>query len=200
MTDDRRPSVAAVVLAAGQARRMGGRKVLLPVGGRPMLLRVVDAALASSASQTVVVVGNEADEVVAALGDRPVVVVVNPDYADGMSTSLRAGLAAVDPGAEAALILLADQPFVGPELLDRLIDRFGTCGKPIVRPSAEGRPGTPVLLSATLFPEVAREQGDVGGRRVVEEHADEMCLVPVDDAREVMDIDSVRDYETARDG
>jgi xanthine dehydrogenase accessory factor len=192
-----RPSVAAVVLAAGQATRMGGRKVLLPIGGRPMVQRVVDATLASKAIQTIVVVGHEADSVVAALAERPVTVVVNPDYAEGMSSSMRAGLEAVDAGADGALILLADQPFVGPALLDRLIDRFGACGKPIVRASIDGLPGNPVLVSTTLFPELARERGDVGGRRVVEEHQNEVCLVPVDDAREIMDIDSAPDYKTA---
>jgi molybdenum cofactor cytidylyltransferase len=194
-----RVSVAAVVLAAGRATRMGGGKLALPVGGRPMVQRVVDAALGSRASSTILVVGNEADEVLAAVAGRPVTVVVNPDYEDGMSTSLRAGLGAVDPAVDGALVLLGDQPFVSSALLDALIDRFARCGKPVVRPSAGGRPGNPVLFSATLFPEIARERGDVGGRHVVERRPDEVCLVAVDDPHELVDIDSPREYEKERD-
>jgi molybdenum cofactor cytidylyltransferase len=192
------PRVAAVVLAAGSATRMGGGKLLLPVGGRPMVQRVVDASLASRVCRTIVVVGNEADAVLGTLGDRPVDIVVNDDYANGMSTSLRAGLTAVDAEAEGALILLGDQPFVSAALLDELIDRFGTCGKPVVRPVWEGLPGNPVLIRATLFPELMRERGDVGGRRVVDRRPDEVCLVPIRDPHELVDIDSPDEYEKER--
>jgi molybdenum cofactor cytidylyltransferase len=130
---------------------------------------------------------------------RPVTVVVNPDYADGMSTSLRVGLAVADPAADGALVLLGDQPFVSPALLDALIDRFASCGKLVVRPSADGRPGNPVLFSATLFAEIAAEHGDVGGRHVVERRPDEVSLVAVDDPHELVDIDSPREYEKERD-
>ena len=194
-----RDSVAAVVLAAGRATRMGGAKMLLPVGGRPMVQRVVDASLDSKASQTIVVVGNEAEKVSEALAGRPVTVVVNPDYADGMSTSLRAGLMAVDPTADGAIILLGDQPFVSSALLDGLIDRFACCAEHVVRPSVGGRPGNPVLVSAALFPELAEERGDVGGRHVIERRADEVCMVPVDDPHELVDIDSPPEYEEEKD-
>jgi molybdenum cofactor cytidylyltransferase len=192
---DERGFVSAVVLAAGRATRMGGAKLLLPVGGRPMVQRVVDASLGSKASQTIVVVGSEAQAVTEALAGRPVTVVVNPDYAYGMSTSLRAGLSAVDPAADGAVILLGDQPFVSSALLDALIDRFATCGKPVVRPSAGGQPANPVLVSAALFPEIAAECGDVGGRHVVARRAGDVCLVPVDDPHELVDIDSPQEYE-----
>ena len=192
-------SVAAVVLAAGRATRMGGGKLALPVGGRPMVQRVVDAALGSRATATIVVVGNEAEEVLDAVEGRPVTVVMNPDYAEGMSTSLRAGLAAVDPAADGALVLLGDQPFVSSALLDVLIDRFARCRKPVVRPSADGRPGNPVLFGSTLFAELAAERGDVGGRHVIERRPDEVSLVAVDDPHELVDIDSPLEYEKERD-
>jgi len=194
-----RGSVAAVVLAAGRATRMGGAKLLLPVGGRPMVQRVVDASLGSKASQTIVVVGNEAEKVSEALAGRPVTVVVNPDYAKGMSTSLRAGLSAVDPAADGAIILLGDQPFVSAALLDALIDRFARCAKRVVRPSVDGRPGNPVLVSATLFAELAEARGDLGGRRVIERRSGEVCMVPVDDPHELVDIDSPQEYEEEKD-
>ncbi len=194
------PRVAAVVLAAGRARRMGGAKLLLPVGGIPMVRRVVDAALRSRVSETIVVVGHEAQGVRAALDGLPVRVVANADYARGMSSSLRAGLAAVDATADGALILLGDQPFVSAALLDQLIDRFGACGKPVVRPALDGRPANPVLVGAALFPELMRERGDVGGRRVVERRPEDVCLVPVDDPRQLVDVDSPEQYAKERDG
>jgi molybdenum cofactor cytidylyltransferase len=196
---DRRGCVSAVVLAAGRATRMGGAKLLLPVGGRPMVQRVVDASLGSRVSETIVVVGNEAQGVKEALAGRPVKVVANPDYAEGMSTSLRVGLAAVDPSADGAVILLGDQPFVSSALLDALIDRFAACGKLVVRPSVAGRPANPVLISAVLFHEIAAERGDVGGRRVLERRADDVCLVPVDNPHELVDIDSLQEYEKEKD-
>jgi molybdenum cofactor cytidylyltransferase len=191
----RRTSVTAVVLAAGRATRMGGAKLSLPIGGRPMVQWAVDAALGSKAAQTIVVVGGDAEAVTRALSGRPVRVVVNPDYADGMSTSLRAGLSAVDPGADGAVVLLGDQPFVSSALIDALIDAFAACGKRVVRPSLAGRPANPVLLAADLFPDVAAERGDVGARHVVARHAGDVCLIPVDDPHELLDIDSAQEYE-----
>jgi molybdenum cofactor cytidylyltransferase len=193
------PGVAALILAAGRATRMGSTKVLLPLGGRPMVRRVVDAALASQAAPTVVVVGADAAAVTRALEGMPVAVVVNPDYDEGMSTSLRAGLAALGPEVAGALILLGDQPFVTAALLDTLIDRFATCGKAVVRPSVGGRPANPVLVAAALFPELAAERGDVGGRHVIARRAADVCLVPVADPHELTDIDSPQDYEKEKD-
>ena len=142
-------NVAAVVLAAGRATRMGVQKVLLPLGGRPLVCRVVAAALASRAAPTVVVVGHDAARVRDAVAGSPVTVVTNHRYAEGMSTSLRTGVAALDDDVRAALFLLGDQPFVTPELLDRLIARFVATRAPIVRPAVDGRPTTPVSVSYT---------------------------------------------------
>jgi len=191
-------SVTAVVLAAGRATRMGGQKLLLPLGARPMVQWAVDAALGSKAAKTIVVVGHEAEAVTEVLTDRPVTVVVNPDYAAGMSTSLQVGVRATGEACDAAVFLLADQPFVTSALLDRLIDRFAETKKGVVRPLAGDRPTNPVLMSAALFPEILAQRGDVGGREIVERHSGEVYVVPVDDPRLVLDIDSVADYEAAR--
>jgi len=194
------PRVLGVVLAAGMATRMGGDKVLRPVGGRPMVERVVDAALASRLAGTVVVVGHRAGDVRAALQGRPVHVVDNPAFAHGLSTSVHAALCGIDPGYGAALFLLADQPFVTASLIDRLLDAYVSTGSPIVRPEVDGRPGNPVLFSARLFPDLLLETGDRGGRDVVRRHASEVCLVHTDDPRAGLDIDSPEDYERSREG
>lgn len=190
-------SVAAIVLAAGQATRMGSQKLLLPLQGRPLLTWAVDAALSSAVGDTYVVVGHEAEAVIAALGDRPVTVVKNPDYHLGMSTSLQAGLRAASTGRDAVIFLLGDQPFVTGALLDRLIEQFAGTGSMVVRPAVGGRPANPVLMSAALFPEILAQRGDVGGREIVERHLDDATLVPVDDPLVAVDIDTAQDYEAA---
>jgi len=191
-------SVAAVVLAGGEAVRMGRQKLLLELQGRPVIRWVVEAALASAVAETVVVVGHEAGRVGAQVEDLPVTIVLNEDYREGMSSSLRAGLQAVRGRCDAALFLLGDQPFVTPELLDRLISSFAVADKAIVRPEAAGAPANPVLVGAALFPEMLAQHGDVGGREVVARHPDEVLLVPVDDPWVAVDIDSAEDYEAAR--
>jgi molybdenum cofactor cytidylyltransferase len=190
--------VIGIVLAAGRATRMAGSKVVRPVRGQPMVERVVDAALESRLADTVVVVGHEADRVREVLRARPVRIVDNPSFADGLSTSVRAALECVGPDYAAALFLLADQPFMTSALIDRLLEAFAATGKPIVCPDLGGRPGNPVLFSATLFPELLRETGDRGGRRVIRRHQREVCLVAIDDPLVCLDIDSVEEYERMR--
>jgi molybdenum cofactor cytidylyltransferase len=196
----RRPAVCvpAVVLAAGRATRMGVQKLLLPLDGRPLVLWAVDAALASTASRTIVVVGHESTEVTAALGSRAVTVVPNPDYAQGMSSSLRVGILGAGTDCDAVVVLLGDQPFVTSALVDALIQRYAETGSAAVRPCVHGRPANPVLLSAALFPEVLAQRGDVGGREVLDRHAGDVSLLPVDDPLLLADVDGREDYEAVR--
>jgi molybdenum cofactor cytidylyltransferase len=163
-----------------------------------MVERVVDAALESQLAGTVVVVGHEADKVREVLRGRPIRIVDNPSFADGLSTSVRAALGCVGPDYAAALFLLADQPFISSALIDRLLEAFAATGKPIVCPDLDGRPGNPVLFSATLFPELMRETGDRGGRRIIRRHRRDVCLLAVDDPLVCLDIDSVEEYERVR--
>lgn len=191
--------VAAVVLAAGRSTRMGAQKLLLPVDGRPMVRRAVDAAVGSRAARTIVVVGHEADAVRQALAGAPVVVAANADYEAGMSTSLQVGLRATPGTCDAVIFVLGDQPYVTSALLDEMIDRFVSTGAAVVRPVVGGRPANPVLMSAALFPEVLEQRGDVGGREIVERHAGEVSLISVDDPRVCVDVDSPLDDEAARE-
>jgi molybdenum cofactor cytidylyltransferase len=199
MRADSAVRVAAIVLAAGRATRMGEQKLLLPLAGRPVVRWVVDAALGSRAAETLVVVGYEAERLGEVVAGGPLTVVVNGHYEQGLSTSLRAGVAAVEGRCDAAVFLLGDQPFVTSSVIDRLIARFAETGTRIVRPLVAGQPGNPVLMSASLFAEIGVQRGDVGGRDIVARHPDEVSLVPVDDPRLTVDIDSVDDYETARE-
>jgi molybdenum cofactor cytidylyltransferase len=189
--------VAAVVLAAGGSTRYGSPKQLLPWRGGTLLGHVVDAALASQAERVVVVLGNQADACRAALGDRPVQVVVNPDWAQGQSTSVRAGLAALPDSVSAALFPLVDQPGISPAVIDALIERHRATLAPVVWPAYEGRRGNPVLFDRAAFPELMRLAGDTGGRAVLEAYAERAERVPVSDPGVVFDIDTPDDYARA---
>lgn len=190
------PAVWGVVLAAGLSIRFpGGRaKQLLDFGGEPMVRRTARNALASGLAGTLAVVGHRAEEVRAALAGLPVELAENPDYAEGLSTSVRAGLARVPPAAAAALFLPADQPLAGPDLLDRLIAAYRETGGTIVEPSFAGRRGSPVLLDRSLFAELAALTGDVGGRALVARHSERVVRVPLDDGTPLLDADSEEGY------
>lgn len=189
---DRDKRVAAVILAAGLSRRMGGpNKLLAPIDGAPMIARAVDAFLASKASPVLVVVGHRAAEVRAALADRPVRFVENPDFEEGLGASLRAGIEALDEGLDGALVGLGDMPRVAPAHVDALIDAFDPKGPAtIVVPVHDRKRGHPVLWSARHFAEMRKLGGDVGARALLERHRDAVLAVPIDDAAVLLDVDT----------
>ena len=184
-------AVAAIVLAAGQSRRMGpDNKLLALVDGRPMVSHVVDAMLASRAGPVIVVTGHQADQVRAALGDRPVQWCHNPAYADGLSTSLKAGLDAL-PEVEGVLIALGDMPRIRPDQIDRLIAAFNpTEGRAICVPTVAGKRGNPVLFATRLIPEMQQLSGDVGARHLIGAHAEAVVEIEMDDDSALLDIDT----------
>jgi molybdenum cofactor cytidylyltransferase len=192
-----RGRVAAVVLAAGGAERFGAAKQLLPWAGGVLLSHAVDTALASQAGPVVVVLGYQADACRAALGDRPVAIVHNTEWAQGQSTSVKAGLAALPANVGAALFLLADQPGVTPAVVDALIERHRSTLAPVVWPEHEGRRGNPVLFDRATFPDLMRLSGDTGGRPVLRAYAGRAERVPVAGPGILSDIDTPGDYERA---
>jgi molybdenum cofactor cytidylyltransferase len=190
--------IAAIVLAAGASTRMGRQKLTLPMaGGRPLVRLAVEQVLAAGLDEVVVVVGGDAQAVAAALATLPVRVVVNPRYAEGQSTSLRAGLDALRPGTDAAVVALGDQPLPDPDVIRRLVAAFRTTGRPIAAPVYRDGRGNPVLFGAALFGELRGVTGDQGGRGVITRDAARVAEVPVDMAMPA-DIDTPEDYEAAR--
>jgi len=187
--------VAAVVLAAGGATRMGQLKQLLPLGGQPMVRHVAQATCAAGLDQVVVVVGAQADSVQQALTGLPVEIVVNRAWAEGLSSSLRAGIQALNTQVQAALILLADQPALTPALLRALVDHYRATGAPLIAPFYRGQRGHPVLFARSLFPELLAVEGDRGGREVIARHQNEMARLEVDDPAVLLDIDTPQDYK-----
>ena len=186
------PRIAGLVLAAGQSRRMGPiNKLLAEIEGTPMVVRVVDAALESQAAPVVVVVGHEADKVRAALAGRDVRFVENPEFAEGLSTSLRHGVAALPDGIDGALVLLGDMPAIRPHHLDRLIAAFNPVeGRSICVPTTNGKRGNPVLWGAAYFHPLQEVAGDVGARHLIGEHAEDVCDVAIDDETIFADVDT----------
>jgi molybdenum cofactor cytidylyltransferase len=170
---------------------MGGNKLLASVGGKPMILRAVDAALGSGARPVVVVTGHEAEALTGLLKERDVRLVHNPDYGAGMSTSLRAGLAALPADCDGALVCLADMPGIDAEHLERLIAAFDPAeGRAIIVPTHGDHRGNPVLWAARFFPEMAAVKGDVGARHLIGEYNEMVREVPFDDPSVLLDIDT----------
>lgn len=175
--------MAGVILAAGLGRRMGGQsKMLLPWRGRPLVEHIAVVARASRLADIVVVTGHNAAEVTAALHQLPARMVYNPEYATGLSASLRAGITALPPHASAALIILGDQPLLTTDVVNRLLDAYWRTNALIVAPVAGGRRGNPVLFARELFPELLQTTGDQGAQAVIAGHKDQVCLVEVEAA------------------
>ncbi|MGC8873859.1 MAG: selenium cofactor biosynthesis protein YqeC [Chloroflexia bacterium] len=188
--------VHAVVLAAGASQRMGRNKLLLPLGGKPLVGHAVDAAVGSQADAVWVVLGAEAPKVRAVLANRPVGFLYNRSWTDGLSSSIRRALEG-PPGRGAAVLFLAgDMPFVPSNHLDRLIARYRTSGAPAIWSQAEGICGIPALFDARLFPTLRALRGDVGGR-VLAGTLQGGEAEAVESPEMLRDIDSLPAYERA---
>ena len=187
-----RTRIAAIVLAAGRSTRMGAaNKLLADVGGKPMLRHAVEAALASQARPVLVVTGHQADDVRAALAGLDVGFVANPDFALGLSSSLKAGIRALPKAVAGALVLLGDMPRIEAAHLDAMIAAFASqAGAAIVVPMHEGRRGNPVLWPATLFREMLALEGDVGARRLMVRHASRVHEIDLGTDAVLMDVDT----------
>ena len=188
----RMPRIAAIVLAAGRSSRMrGSNKLLLDVAGKPMVTHAVDALLASAARPVVVVTGHQETEVRAALAGHDVGFAANPAYADGLSTSLRAGLAALPHDVDGVLVFLGDMPLVRARHIDQLIAAFNPAeGRAICVPTHNGKRGNPVLWGSQFYAEMKALAGDVGARHLIGEHAELVREVPVDDDAVLADFDT----------
>ena len=185
--------VCALVLAAGRSRRMAPlNKLLVPdTKGLPMILRVVDNVLSSHASPVIVVTGHERERVEEALAGRPVLMAHAENYAEGLSASLKAGLAAVPADAEGILICLGDMPLVTAPMLDRLLSAFDPEeGRAIVQPTFRGKQGNPMLWSREFLAQMLTITGDVGARHLAGKHADRMVEVEMADDAVLRDFDT----------
>ncbi len=184
--------IAAIILAAGRSTRMGGpNKLLAEIGGRPLVRIAVDEALASSAQPVIVVTGHQREKVEAALEGLKVQRVHNPDFAEGLSTSLKTGLAAVPDNVDGAIVCLGDMPQVDAALIDRLAAAFDPeRGALIVVPTVDGKRGNPVVWSRRFFHELATLEGDVGARHLIARYPEAMTEVQVSGHAALVDVDT----------
>jgi molybdenum cofactor cytidylyltransferase len=197
----KRQSVAAIILAAGSSSRMRSHKLLLPYKGQPIVNWVLGAACASQADPVIVIIGHEAQRVDAALrAERWFLAIHNPWYVDGMSTSLRLGLAATPNDVDAAIILLGDQPLITPEIINAMIAESARAPDAIIAASYQGRRGNPVLFPRRYFAELETITGDEGGRSVLARHPDRVRLAEIDDALAGFDVDTPEEYQTLISG
>lgn len=191
-TAPRAPKIAAIVLAAGRSSRMApANKLLTEVEGQHMVARAVDAALASQARPVIVVTGHDAARVREALAGRPITIVENPAYGEGLAASIRAGLAALPGDVDGAVFVLGDMPRVGAHHIDRLIAAFNPVeGRAICVPTHRAKRGNPVLWGARFFPEMRALSGDTGARALLGQHADQLCEVEMADDGVLLDVDT----------
>jgi molybdenum cofactor cytidylyltransferase len=200
------PGVSALILAAGQATRFGagaeGSKLLAELDGKPLVRHAAEAALQSRAGEVIVVTGHAAEGVRQALGGLDVRFVHNADFAAGMASSLKAGLAALDPWASGVVVLLGDMPRVTGGIIDGLIAHFEADGSAAdaVVPVFEGRQGNPVLLGRAVFPALSTLTGDQGARRVLAGPGRRVLAYPIEDAAIEADVDTRDALERLRGG
>jgi molybdenum cofactor cytidylyltransferase len=188
--------VGCVVLAAGEGRRFGGvqSKLLAPVDGSPLLQRAIDAAASSQAMSCTLVTGAQALVVLGAVDLRRCSVVDNPGWAEGIASSVRAGLEQ-HRGDEACIFMVADQPFISSTDLNRLIAEHRAEREAIIALRASDVWGTPMLFPACDFPALARLCGDAGAKRFAQAHQARVRFVSAQSARAFADVDTVDDYE-----
>ncbi len=193
------PTIAAVVLAAGRSRRMAPHNKLLVADrtGKPMIARVVDNVLSSNARPILVVTGHQAEQVQHALGGRPVRYVHADDYAEGLSASLKAGIAAVPEECRAAVVCLGDMPLVTGRMIDRLISAYDPDeGRLIVLPTYRGKQGNPMLWDREFFSEIREISGDSGARYLIGQHIEAVAEVEMSDDAVLRDFDTTESLST----
>jgi molybdenum cofactor cytidylyltransferase len=188
--------VAVVILAAGASQRMGRPKQLLPFGGRALLRRAADAAIASGCGPVVVTVGAHELLVIRELQSLPVVAARNPNWAEGISSSLQVAIETLEQLAvnvDGVVITLADQPLVAAEDIVRLVDVHEQTGKDMVASQYAGTCGVPMFVGRRLFPELMALNGDQGAKRLIARHTEDVATMPL--ANAAIDIDTPSDYE-----
>lgn len=194
---NRKSPMAGIVLAAGMSVRLGCPKQLVRAGGEYLLERVLDEALASSLDRIILVLGHRAGEVLAALKARQdherFRILVNPDFCDGMSSSLRAGIESVRDAFSAIMVILGDQPFIGSELINLLIRRFRSSQNDICVPVCRGRRGHPVIIGRRFFDDVMSTSGDIGARQILKSNPENILCVEISDSRIFFDVDTPAD-------
>lgn len=193
MPHDRSGQIAGILLAAGTSSRMGSNKLLFDLNGESVVRSAARRALAGGVDSLVVVLGHQADRVRQELEGLPCQTVVNPDFEQGINTSLKTGVAALPEDVQAAMVMLSDMPFVTPEMLSGLIARYRSSEAPLVISDYEGVNAPPMLYDRSLFGELLAMTGEGCGRQVVKRHRHEAEVLAWP-AAALADLDVPDDY------
>lgn len=192
---------AGIILAAGESTRFGEPKQLLRLGGRFLIEWVLTAALNSKLDQVLLVLGFEHERIRRSLFSSTThpkcEILVNHEYRDGQSTSLKAGIASIRQRFPSVMFLLGDQPLVDTTVIDFLLGRFVASEKPICVPTHRGTRGNPVLFASCFYPQLLGIEGDQGARDIIDGHSHQVLAVEIDDPRVFLDVDRREDAETA---
>jgi molybdenum cofactor cytidylyltransferase len=188
--------IHALVLAAGESRRMGMPKPLLRFGDTTFLEQIIAVLRRSSVEAIMVVLGARADLIRGSIDLAGTNVVVNEDYRQGQLSSLIAGLKSVPAEADAIVLCLVDNPLISADVVNRLVDGFGKTGKQIVLPVFDGRRGHPALFARSLFDELVNAPMDEGARHVLSSNEDKILEVDVLDRAVLTSIDTPADYRS----
>ncbi len=186
--------ICAIVLAAGRSSRMGVQKLLLPFGGKTVILHIVDQLLTSTVDKVFVVTGHQPERISGELSGRRVSIVNNADYDSGMLSSVRCGLRALPKRCKAVLVAIGDQPSISTDLVDSMIRSFAAGEKKILVPCYEDRRGHPILFAALYREEVLTQYDDVGLRGLLHAHPDEVFELTVSTSGVLSDMDVPQDY------
>lgn len=191
--------ICAVVLAAGRSERMGAQKLLLPLGGKSVIVRVLDELLGSPVEHVLVVIGRDGDQIRAALGDRPVQFVTNPDPASDMLGSVRCGLRARPPGCRGLLVAVGDQPGIARDVVGEMIRCFRSDESKIIVPVSAGCRGHPVLFGTRYCVEVLSHYDGEGLRGLLAAHPENISELVVGPASALEDMDTPADYQRQKE-
>jgi len=190
---------AGIILAAGLSTRFGRPKQLMDLNGKPLIEWVVDACLSSRLDKIVVVLGHDAPQIASNLSlkykDRRITTIINPQYKNGMSQSLRTGLANVMKDFPSVMFLLGDQPLVSSTLIDRLLESFWESEKDLCVPVHKDTRGNPTLFSSKFYKHLLNVSGDIGAREIIQAHPEAVLLVEAKDPLPFFDIDTEKDLE-----
>ncbi len=188
--------ISAIILAAGESKRMGQPKQLLPFRGSTLLGQIMENLLQSQAAEIIVVLGYQAEKIIPQIAREPVKIVVNPDFDQGMSSSIKCGLSHISEAADGVMIVLGDQPLIEKETIDLLIKKHRQSERGIILPVYKGIRGHPVIFKMKYKDELLRLTGDIGGKQIVERHPSDVLEVEVDYESVVISIDAESDYQS----
>ena len=190
--------IHGILLAAGLSTRMGEPKQLLPFGDSTIIETMIDNMLGSKLDEVIVVIGHELEKVHEKIRHKPIKVVFNPNYQEGMLTSAQCGVQALPDCADAFALMLVDQPFITSDLINRVVEAYKESDKGIALPSYNYRRGHPAIFNRRYASDILSLDAESGGiRSLFKKNADDIQYVIVDTNRVLKDIDYRKDYEEA---